>query len=47
MLKEILHGENKLELIFEYIPLDLKKFMEIRCSPLSQAQVKNLMVQLL
>lgn len=46
-LKDIVHGENKLYLIFEFFNLDVKKYLDKRGAPLPAPQVKNLMFQLL
>lgn len=45
-LKEVISGENKLHLIFEYVDCDLKKFMEITPS-FTEDQVKSIIYQLL
>jgi len=42
-LKDIVHGENKLYLIFEYFNLDVKKFLDKKGAALSPPQVKSLM----
>ena len=42
-LKDIVHGEDKLYLIFEYFNLDLKKYLDKKGAPLSAPQVKSLM----
>lgn len=44
-LKEVSSGENKLQLIFEYIECDLKKYMEGSC--LSEDKVQTIIYQLL
>src|SRR5437762_1624926 len=46
-LKDIVHGENKLYLIFEYFNLDLKKYLDVNGGPLTAAATKNLLYQLL
>jgi serine/threonine protein kinase len=33
-LKDIVHGENKLYLVFEYFNLDLKKYLDLIGGPL-------------
>ena len=42
-LKDIVHGDNKLWLIFEYEQMDLKKFLDFIGKPLEIPLVKNLM----
>ncbi len=42
-LKDIVHGENKLYLIFEFFNLDLKKYLDKKGAPLGSFQVKSLM----
>ena len=44
-LKEVVSGENKLNLIFEYVDCDLKKYME--GIVLQEEQVKSIVYQLL
>ncbi len=34
-LRDIVHGKNKLYLVFEYMSHDLKKYMDIRGAPLN------------
>jgi serine/threonine protein kinase len=46
-LKDVVHTETKLYLIFEYLDHDLKKHMEARGSPLSSQLVKSYMYQML
>jgi len=46
-LKDIVHGYNKLYLIFEFFNRDLKKHLEKNQGPLQPPQVKNLIKQLL
>ena len=46
-LKDIVHGQNKLYLIFEFFNLDLKKYLDKKGAPLGSYQVKSLMFQLL
>ena len=46
-LKDIVHGENKLFLIFEYFNLDLKKYLDHNGGPLPALSVKSLLFQLL
>lgn len=45
-LKEVITGESKLHLIFEYMDCDLKKYMESNQS-LSEEQIKSIVYQLL
>ena len=42
-LKDFVHGENKLYLIFEFFNLDLKKYLDKKGAPLGSYQVKSLM----
>lgn len=44
-LKEVSSGENKLQLIFEYVDCDLKKYMET--NTLSEDKIKEIIYQLL
>lgn len=46
-LKDIVHGENKLYLVFEFFNLDMKKYLDKKGTPLPSQQVKSLMYQLL
>lgn len=46
-LKDIVHGENKLYLIFEFFNLDVKKYLDKKGAPMPAPQVKSLMYQLL
>ena len=46
-LKDIVHGSNKLYLVFEYVPHDLKKYMDIRGAPLNSNQARKVLQQLL
>eukprot|EP00347_Sterkiella_histriomuscorum_P014622 403360177 len=46
-LKDIVHGENKLYLIFEYFNLDMKKYLDQNGGPLTPPQVKSMLYQLL
>jgi serine/threonine protein kinase len=39
-LKELVHGEKKLYLIFEYLDHDLKKFLDLNGAPLPPYLVK-------
>ena len=40
-LKDIVHGHNKLYLIFEYFNQDLKKFLDVKGAPLEPADVRS------
>jgi len=42
-LKDIVHGENKLYLIFEFFNLDLKKYLDKRGAALTPYQTKSMM----
>lgn len=42
-LKDIVHGENKLYLVFEFFNLDLKKYLDKKGSACAALQVKSLM----
>ena len=46
-LKDIVHNEKKLYLIFEYLDHDLKKYLEINGGPLSPPVVKSFLYQML
>ena len=46
-LKDIVHGEEKLYLIFEYLDYDLKKHLEINGSPFLPHIVKSYLYQML
>lgn len=46
-LKDIVHNEQKLYLIFEYLDYDLKKYLEINGGPLSPPVVKSFLYQML
>jgi cyclin-dependent kinase 2 len=46
-LKEILHGDNSLSLIFEYHNMDMKKYLDKKGVPLEVNQVRNIMWQVL
>lgn len=45
-LKDIVHSESKLYLIFEYLDYDLKKYLEIKGGPLSPSTVKSFLYQI-
>jgi serine/threonine protein kinase len=47
LLKDIVHGDNKLYLVFEYFYLDLKKFLDQNGGPLVAPMVKHMLRQLL
>ena len=42
-LKDIIHGENKLYLVFEYFNLDMKKYLDLKGGPLAPPTVKRLL----
>jgi serine/threonine protein kinase len=46
-LKDIVHGENKLYLVFEYFNLDMKKYLDTTGGPMQSPMVKQMMYQLL
>jgi len=46
-LKDIVHQEKKLHLVFEFIDYDMKKFMEINGKPLAPSAVKYCLYQIL
>jgi len=46
-LQDVIHTENKLMLVFEYMDKDLKKYMDTYGSPLPPEQIKSFMFQLL
>ena len=46
-LHDVIHTENKLMLVFEYMDKDLKKYMDTYGSPLAGEQIKSFMFQLL
>ena len=46
-LLDIVHGENKLYLVFEYFNTDLKQYLEQRRAPVSLSQAKHIMWQCL
>lgn len=46
-LHDVVHTENKLTLVFEYMDHDLKRYMELHHNQLEPQQVKSLMFQLL
>src|ERR1700753_2479083 len=46
-LYDVIHTENKLMLVFEYMDKDLKKYMDAYGGPLPPEQIKSFMFQLL
>lgn len=46
-LKDLIHGEKKLHLIFEFLDYDLKKFLDQNNGPLHPQLVKSYLYQLL
>ena len=46
-LRDLVYGENRLYLIFDFLDYDLKKFLEINGGPLSSPQVKDYFFQLI
>ena len=46
-LRDIVHGNNKLYLVFEYFNLDLKKYLDKKGGPLSPLTTKKLLYQLI
>lgn len=46
-LRDIVHSENKLYLIFDFLDHDLKKFLEINGGPLAPNVVKSYLFQLI
>lgn len=46
-LKDIVHGEDQLFLIFEFLTLDMKKYLDKKGGPLPAPQVRHMMYQLL
>lgn len=46
-LKQVIHEDNKLYLVFEYLDHDLKKFLDKNGAPLTPSQVKSTLYQLL
>jgi len=46
-LHDVIHTEKKLTLVFEYLDLDLKKFLDTEPEPLSPQTIKTLLFQLL
>ena len=46
-LIDIVHGKNKLYLVFEYFNLDMKKYLDRKGSPLSIPHLKSIIWQVL
>lgn len=46
-LLDVVHGENKLYLVFEFFNLDMKKFLDKKGQPLSLPHVKSVLWQVL
>ena len=46
-LLDIVHGNDKLYLVFEYFNMDMKKYLEKRGSAMSISHVKSIMWQVL
>ena len=46
-LMDLIHGEKKLYLVFEFMEHDLKRFLDINNAPLPQELVKNYLYQIL
>lgn len=46
-LLDIVHGTNKLYLVFEFFNLDLKKYLDKKGEPFSVAQTKAIVKQVL
>ena len=46
-LIDIIHGENKLYLIFEFFNLDMKKYLDRRGKPMTIAQTRSIIWQVL
>ena len=44
---DIVHGENRIYLVFEYFNLDMKKYLDNKGKPLSVAHVKSVIWQVL
>lgn len=41
-LMDIVHGENKIYLVFEYFNLDMKKYLDRKGKPMTVPHVKNI-----
>lgn len=46
-LKDIVHGDSKLYLIFEYLDYDLKKYLEQKGTALTGPELKDFLYQML
>lgn len=46
-LMDIVHGENRIYLVFEYFNLDMKKYLDRKGKPLSVAHTKSVIWQVL
>lgn len=46
-LKQVVHGDNKLYLVFEFLDQDLKKYMDVAGAPLAPQLVKANLYQML
>jgi len=46
-LLDIVHGENKLYLVFEFFNLDMKKYLDKKMAPMSVPHVKSIIWQVL
>jgi serine/threonine protein kinase len=46
-LKQVIHEDNKLYLVFEYLDHDLKKFLDKNGAPLTSTQVRSTLYQIL
>jgi len=46
-LMDIVHGENRIYLVFEYFNLDMKKYLDNKGKPLTVPHVKSVIWQVL
>ena len=46
-LLDVVHGENRLYLVFEYFNLDMKKYLDRKGKPLTIAHTKSIIWQVL
>jgi serine/threonine protein kinase len=46
-LKQVIHEDNKLYLVFEFLDHDLKKFLDKNGAPLNSSQLKSTLYQIL
>jgi len=46
-LLDVVHGENRLYLVFEYFNLDMKKYLDRKGKPLTPAHTKAIIWQVL